>query len=71
MRVEATAMVNTDPAPVPDCPACDGSGDCPECLGGHFDDCEVCEGEGTCPECDGTGEQQAETEGLGRQLETR
>jgi hypothetical protein len=41
---------------MPDCERCDGSGDCPDCIGIDSEGCETCDGDGDCPECEGTGE---------------
>jgi hypothetical protein len=36
------------------CPTCNGSGNCPSCMG-RGTDCSRCEGTGRCPVCDGSG----------------
>lgn len=38
-----------------DCPACNGSSECPDCMGEGDPDCPECEGQGVCNECQGDG----------------
>ncbi len=47
-----------------ECPFCDGTGNCPDCMDGD-PDCPTCTGSGVCDECGGIGEIETDDEPTG------